>query len=56
VSPTFHKLILKRTIRTRTVAQALFNRTWVHDIKGRLSLRVLVEYLLLWDQVDNVEL
>ncbi|WVZ84186.1 hypothetical protein U9M48_031242 [Paspalum notatum var. saurae] len=28
----------------------------VRDIKGGLSVQVLVEYLLLWDQVDNVEL
>jgi hypothetical protein len=46
LAPTPHKLIPKRTIRTRTVAQALFNRTWVHDIRGSLFVLVLVEYLL----------
>lgn len=56
LAPNLHKLIPKRTVRTRTVSQALVNRTWVHDIKGSLTVQVLAEYLRLWDQVDSVEL
>ena len=35
--------------RRRTVYEALTNMRWVADIKGALTLDVLVEYLGLWD-------
>lgn len=56
LAPSHHKLIPKRTVRTRMVAQALFDRTWVHDTRGSLFVQVLVEYFLIQDQMDNVEL
>ena len=36
------------------MAQALQNRCWIHDIKGALTVEVLVDYLLIWDMVDGV--
>ena len=38
------------------MAQALHNRSWVADIKGALTVEVLLEYVQLWDMVDNITL
>jgi len=46
----------KRAVKQRTVAQALHNRRWVSDIKGALTVEVLVEYLQIWDLVDDFNL
>ena len=54
MAPNLLKTIAKRVIKQRTVAQALEDRRWVSNIKGRLSVPVLREYLLLWDLVDNM--
>lgn len=54
--PTLIKLIPKRAMKHRTLAQGLINRSWVEDITGALSVQVLVEYLQLWDLVDGLEL
>jgi hypothetical protein len=40
----------------RTVYVALSNRRWVSDLKGALTINVLLEYLQLWGLLDNVEL
>jgi hypothetical protein len=39
----------------RTVYVALSNRRWVSDLKGALTINVLLEYLQLWGLLDNVE-
>jgi len=38
------------------VFQALNNRTWVSDIRGALTVQVLIEYINLWELLSNVEL
>lgn len=38
-----------------TVVAALDDYTWVREIKDRLSMWTLLEYLQLWDQVSDVE-
>lgn len=40
-------------MKRRTVAQALQNRSWVNAIRGALTVPVITEYLLIWDQVDG---
>jgi len=42
--------------RKRTVYDALNDGKWISDIKGALSVPVLVEYLHLWDILSNVVL
>ena len=37
----------------RTVAQGLLNRAWVRDITGALTVQVLIEYLQVWNLVQN---
>jgi hypothetical protein len=36
------------------VAQALQKRKWVEDVKGALTVPVLLEYLQLWGLMDDV--
>lgn len=55
-APNWFQTIPKRIVKTRTVAQALSNRRWVTDIRGRLIVEVVMVYLLLWDQLDGVQL
>ncbi|XP_022681873.1 probable RNA-dependent RNA polymerase 3 [Setaria italica] len=45
IAPNFILAIPKRIVRRRTVAEAISNQKWVSDIKGALSVQVLVEYL-----------
>ena len=55
-APNLFLLIPKRAKKLRTVAQGLQDRIWIADIRGALSVQVLVEYLQLWNLVDNLEL
>jgi len=36
------------------VSQALSNRCWVSDIKGALTVQVLIEYLHIWELLEGV--
>jgi hypothetical protein len=56
LAPNMIKAIPKRTINRRTVSQALLNQYWVNDIRGALSVQLLVEYLYIWDQMEGVAL
>jgi hypothetical protein len=40
----------------RTGFYALSNRRWVSDLKGALTVNVLLEYLQLWDLLEDVVL
>jgi len=42
--------------RKRSVYDAFSGRRWISDIKGALSVPVLIEYLHLWELLSNVEL
>jgi hypothetical protein len=42
--------------RKRKVFAALENRSWILDIKGALTVEVLVEYLQLWELLERFEL
>lgn len=56
ITPNLYKTVLKRVVRSRTVAQALNNRVWVSDIQGALIVPVLMDYLRIWDLLDRVVL
>ena len=42
--------------RKQTVYAAITGGQWISDIKGALSLQVLIEYLQLWELLSNIEL
>ncbi|KAF8693517.1 hypothetical protein HU200_038915 [Digitaria exilis] len=50
------KLIKLATAKTRTVAQALANRTWISDIKGRLTIPALEQFIYLWHATNQCHL
>jgi hypothetical protein len=54
--PILIQMISKRALKRRTVAEGLTDRKWVLDIRGGLSVPILVEYLQLWSLVDGVGL
>jgi len=56
IAPKLYKAVPKRVVRSRTVAQALNNRVWASDIKGALTVPVLMDYFRIWDLLDRVVL
>jgi hypothetical protein len=56
LAPRLHAGILKRKAKNRTVQEALNNHAWVLDFAGALSVGVMVEYLQLWDLLQEVVL
>jgi hypothetical protein len=56
LAPNLFQVIPKRARRQRTVSQALGCRSWTADIQGALTVQVLVEYLKLWEVVDDFTL
>ena len=48
IAPNLVKTVTKRTAKRRMVAQAIQNRRWVGDIKGALTIEVLIEYFHIW--------
>ena len=56
IAPNLYKAVPKRVVRSRTVAQALNNRVWASDIKGALTVPVLMHYFRIWDLLDRVVL
>ncbi|WVZ83087.1 hypothetical protein U9M48_030267 [Paspalum notatum var. saurae] len=56
LAPNLFSLIPKGIVEQRTVSQALSNRRWVEDIRGALTVQVLLEYLAIWDMVDGLVL
>jgi hypothetical protein len=56
IAPRLYNSIPKRIVKRRKVKEALLNRRWISDIKGALTVRVLVEYLKLWDSLSEIEL
>jgi hypothetical protein len=56
LAPRLFAIIPKRIANRRTVLEALSNRKWISDIKGALSVGVLVDYLNLWELLSEIVL
>jgi hypothetical protein len=56
IVPRLFQTIPRRIAKWRTVQEALLNRRWISDIKGALTVEVLVEYIQLWDILSDVVL
>ena len=55
-APRLHSLVAKKTVKKRTVAEALTEHLWISDIRGASSIGELVEYLDLWDLLTDFSL
>lgn len=55
-APNVHKSVPVRVRKSRTVADAMNDLTWVTDIRGALSWHGLMEYLELWDALSEFNL
>jgi len=49
-------LVSRRTAARRSVLEALINEKWIEDIQGSISPEALMEYLVLWDVISEVDL
>jgi hypothetical protein len=56
LAPRLLATITKRIANNRTVSEALTNRKWIADVKGALSVGVLIDYLQLWEMLSAIEL
>jgi hypothetical protein len=56
MAPTLFKLIPKRVVQNQTVAEALTNRAWIQQIRGGISMLVIVDYLQVWNATQRVVL
>lgn len=54
--PLASAAIPKRRTKRHTVKEALTNWAWISDIEGALTVGVIVEYLLIWDLLLDIEL
>jgi hypothetical protein len=49
-------IVPKRLIKIGIVREALNANRWILDIKGALTVQVLLEFLKLWDFLNQVDL
>lgn len=55
IAPCLLAAIPKRR-RRRSVAAAILGRAWTSDIRGALTVQVIIEYLRVWELLENVQL
>ena len=56
IAPRIFQCIPNRITKRRTVQEALLNRRWISDIKGALSVGVLVDYPQIWNLMSVIVL
>jgi hypothetical protein len=56
IAPHVYALVPKRTAARRSVMEALINERWIEDIHSSISPESLLEYLVLWDVISEVNL
>jgi hypothetical protein len=54
LAPLLFAAIPQRRRRQRLVKEALHNRTWISDIWGALTVGIIVEFLHLWEVLDEL--
>jgi hypothetical protein len=56
LAPRLFEVVPKGIAISRNVQETLMDRRWISDIRGSLSVGVIVEFLTLWDALCSVEL
>jgi hypothetical protein len=56
IAPRLLTAIPMQRVNKCTIQEALFGHKWISDIRGALTVGVLVEYLHLWNILYEIEL
>lgn len=56
IAPCLYRAVGPRIRKQRTVAQALNGDQWARDIRGALTVQVIMEYLQVWDLTRGIQL
>jgi hypothetical protein len=56
IAPRLLAAIPKQRINKRTVQEGICGNNWISNIRGELTVGVIVEYLHLWNILSNVGL
>jgi hypothetical protein len=54
LAPNLYVLVPKGRARKRTVKTALDEMKWTEDIQGEIPVQALIEYLELWDMLEDI--
>ena len=54
MAPQLYSFALARGANQRTVGEALFNETWIRDLRQAPLVQVIVEYFDLWHDIQMV--
>jgi len=56
LAPHLLDSVHKRIANRRTVEEAMTDRSWTNDIRGSLPVEAILDFLHLWDLIDNFQL
>lgn len=56
MAPNLVASVVKRASKIRTVQEAVEEGHWITDIKGEISPQAFLEYVQIWDQVQQIHL
>lgn len=56
IAPCLHRVVGPHIRNQRTVAQALNGDQWARDIRGTLTVQVIMDYLQIWDLTRGIQL
>jgi hypothetical protein len=56
LAPSLLAAIPQRRRQRQTVQAALLNHAWISNIQGNLTVAIIVEYIELWDLLEEVQL
>jgi hypothetical protein len=56
IAPAVYAMVPNRIINKRKVNEAMLNMRWIADFQGALTFPVLIEYFVLFQWPDRVEL
>jgi hypothetical protein len=56
LAPRLLATVPRRIINHITIQEAIIKGSWICDIKGALSVGAIVDFLSLWDLLQDVEL
>lgn len=56
LAPDLFQAVASQTRHNRTLHQAMQNNQWIRDITGPITVLVLVQYLRIWELLQEIEL